>query len=158
MFSWCRCFLQAFGIVQIALANFVGLLVEILLKLMRELSKNFFLAASVRKNVKCTLFEVFVTLTSLHWSWILRFPFADHKSCSLEMSALPTISNNPSATFCGQKCLEVISYSDCEFFPFCGVLHIKIKPLKDIFSYTCQRIFFERPNLLCSSLHACSNV
>ncbi|CAN4116515.1 unnamed protein product [Withania somnifera] len=30
-----------------------------------------------------------------------------HKSCSSEMNALPTISNNPSATFCGQKCREL---------------------------------------------------
>ncbi|CAN4091803.1 unnamed protein product [Withania somnifera] len=30
-----------------------------------------------------------------------------HKSCSLEMNAVPAISNYPSATFCGQKCREL---------------------------------------------------
>lgn len=78
---------------------------------MRELSMKFFLAASVRKNVKCTFLEVFVTLTLLHWSWILRFPFADHKSCSLETDALSAISNDQSASFCGQKCREVFLLS-----------------------------------------------
>ncbi|KAH0704203.1 hypothetical protein KY285_018481 [Solanum tuberosum] len=33
-----------------------------------------------------------------------------HKSCSLEMSALPAISNNPSGTFCGQKCQELYDH------------------------------------------------
>ncbi|KAF3652669.1 hypothetical protein FXO37_17427 [Capsicum annuum] len=33
-----------------------------------------------------------------------------HRSCSLEMNALPAISNNPSATFCGQKCQELYDH------------------------------------------------
>ncbi|MCD7455064.1 hypothetical protein HAX54_026941 [Datura stramonium] len=33
-----------------------------------------------------------------------------HKSCSLEMNALPSISNSPSATFCGQKCQELYDH------------------------------------------------
>ncbi|XP_055813515.1 uncharacterized protein LOC129883004 [Solanum dulcamara] len=33
-----------------------------------------------------------------------------HKSCSLDMSALPSSSNNPSVSFCGQKCQELYDH------------------------------------------------
>ncbi|MCD7456194.1 hypothetical protein HAX54_030809 [Datura stramonium] len=33
-----------------------------------------------------------------------------HKSCSLDMNALPASSNNPSVSFCGQKCQELYDH------------------------------------------------
>lgn len=45
------------------------------------------------------------------WADLLNFHFADHKSCSLDMNALPSSSNNSSVSFCGQKCQEVFLFS-----------------------------------------------
>lgn len=82
-----------------------------------ERTVNEFLSCSLcDKKCKVYFSASFCHIYCLYLSWILRFPFADHRSCSLEMNALPAISNNPSATFCGQKCQEVLSYSVCEFF------------------------------------------
>lgn len=108
-----RCFHLAIGTVQIAHANFVGLLVGVVLKEMPALSSN---AVCVRKNViklsfLCfevhsvgyILFSCFIIALTIFW---LKF-FVDHKSCMLEMDAIHVDSASLASSFCEQKCKEV---------------------------------------------------
>lgn len=110
----CRCFPLEIGIVQIALANFAGLLVKMLLKRMIQLILHYLLAVSVKKNVVIFwlfCFERFlfasVYFPLSHFLLYTWFDYTDHNSCVQDIDVNSVDSSIIDSSFCGQKCKEV---------------------------------------------------